>query len=190
MNTESSIPAQDIEKNRTLAALSYLWAFSLIVALARRDSPFVQLHARQGLVLFVISVLLWPFGIARYAEVLVLALMTLGFIQAAMGNSYHIPVIGELAEGRPSWFHIKKALHHAMHAAIKLIKPEHVTPYFTEAVKTPAKPSGGPVMPQTAEKTLLEQEEKKLSALFHRVEADEKKISQLQEEIDQLKINR
>ncbi|MFH1012851.1 MAG: hypothetical protein V1760_03845 [Candidatus Peregrinibacteria bacterium] len=188
---EKNIPASDIERSKQLAAISYLWIFSFIILLARRDSPFVQLHARQGLILFVLSIVLWPWEITRYAEILILALMVLGFIQAALGRVYRIPVIGDIAEGKFTWGHVRKGWHIAKHTAIRLVKPEHVTPVFREEAKRQHEQE----MQQkqgtfSAEEKLVEREEKKLSSLFHRVEEDEKKLHELEEEVHGLKTSR
>ena len=64
----NKITSEDIKKNADIAALSYLWVFSLVIFLARRDSPFVRMHAKQGVTLFVLSLLLWPIPILRYGE--------------------------------------------------------------------------------------------------------------------------
>ncbi len=90
----------DIEKNKDVAAMSYLWILSVVVLYARRDSPFVQYHARQGMWLFLISIPVWLIpGIGRYLEFFVLAGMIIGFLNAAQGRHHDLPVIGQLAKG-------------------------------------------------------------------------------------------
>jgi len=96
MMMETKFTPEDIEKNKDVAALSYVWVFSVIILLARRDSAFVRFHARQGFVLFLLSIALWPYEIARYGEYLVLPLMILGFIEAAQGHVFAMPVIAKL----------------------------------------------------------------------------------------------
>ncbi|MFH0820214.1 MAG: hypothetical protein V1908_00410 [Candidatus Peregrinibacteria bacterium] len=183
----SPIPPSDIEKNRQMAALSYLWIFSFIVLVARRDSAFVQLHARQGLVLFLLSILLWPWGITRYGELMILALMVFGFLQAATGNAYRIPVIGDFAEGRLNSPVFGKVWHYLRHGIVRLFKPEHVIPEYQKA-----QPSVIPVVketstvPATSVTSQPVSEEKKVSALIHRVDEDEKKLSALEEEVKTL----
>lgn len=183
---QQTIPASDIEKNKQLAALSYMWIFSFIILLARRDSPFVQLHARQGFILFVLSIVLWPIEITRYGEFLILALMILGFIEAAMGNAYRIPVIASIADGTFSWGHVKKGWHHTKHTAIRMVKPEHITPAFREELNAQQKILKHQEGELKTEEELIKREEKKLSSLLHRVEEDEKKIQKLEEEVKRL----
>jgi uncharacterized membrane protein len=174
---------EDIKKNKDLAALSYLWLFSLIILLARRDSPFIRLHAKQGVTLFILSLLLWPFTITRYAEFLILALMVLGFIEAVMGHVYRIPVISLIAEGKLRMHHFKKAWHVTKHTAIKIAKPEHVTPEFRVELKEQERELKEQEKFLEAEKRITEQEDKKLSALMHRVDDDEKEIHKLEDEV-------
>jgi uncharacterized membrane protein len=39
---------QDVEKNKVTAAMSYIWIVSLYGLLFRKDSDFIQWHAKQG----------------------------------------------------------------------------------------------------------------------------------------------
>lgn len=158
------IPSQDIQKNKELAALSYMWLFSIVILLARRDSPFIQWHARQGTLLFFFSILIWPFTSIRYLEFLVLGMMILGFIESGMGHVYSLPVIGDLAEG--NIIGVKSAFSKAYHSLIRIFKPDHVTPEPKE--KTDEK-SGA------AQQGQLD--------LVHRLDQDEKRISALEEKM-------
>lgn len=76
-----------------MAALSYVWIISLIMLVTKRGDAFVQFHAKQALVLFVISLfgvipiigwILWP---------LTLLGMVIGFIHAWQGKEYQIPFV-------------------------------------------------------------------------------------------------
>ncbi len=100
---------KDVADNKDLAALSYVWILSLVVLFAKRESPFVQFHARQGAVLFGLSLVVWamPF-VGKVAELLVLALCIIGFLHAAQSEWREIPIIGPLSRGafrdlRHSW---------------------------------------------------------------------------------------
>jgi uncharacterized membrane protein len=90
----------DIETNKDVAAMSYLWILSVVVLYARRDSPFIQYHARQGIWLFFISIPVWMIpGIGHLVEFFILAGMIIGFLNAAQGQYHDVPVIGQLAKG-------------------------------------------------------------------------------------------
>ena len=42
---------KDINRNRHIAAASYIWVLCLIPLLFKRESKFAQFHAKQGLLL-------------------------------------------------------------------------------------------------------------------------------------------
>lgn len=118
MNTPTPDKQADIEKNKDVAAMSYIWILSVVVLFARRDSPFAQYHARQGLWLFVISIPLWLIpGIGHLLELIVLAGMIIGFINAAQGREHDVPIVGQLAKGtltlRDIWKKLVAAVAHA-----------------------------------------------------------------------------
>jgi len=45
------------EHERYTAALSYVWILCLYPLLFRKDSAFIQFHAKQGVALFVLEIL-------------------------------------------------------------------------------------------------------------------------------------
>lgn len=88
-----------------VAAISYLWILSIIILLVKKDSDYVKFHARQGVVLFAVSVILSianfiPFVIfiSWIGNLIILVAVIVGFIQALGGNRYKLPVVGDLAE--------------------------------------------------------------------------------------------
>jgi len=74
----------DIQVNKDIAAFSYVWVFSVIILWSRRDSPFVQFHAKQAVVLFIMSVFFYlvPIPKFHYLNLFVVAAMITGFINA------------------------------------------------------------------------------------------------------------
>ncbi len=181
-----NITPEDITKNKELAALSYLWIFSLIILVARRDSEFVQHHARQGLILFLFSLAFWPLEVTRWGEFVVLALSILGFIEAALGNVYSVPVVGAIADGTFGMHHVKKGVHHVAHTAARFVNPQHVTPAFREELKEQHTELMETEKQVAVEQKLLEKEEKKLSSLLHRIEEDEKEMHRLEDEVHEM----
>jgi len=105
----SSAPDRDIEENKDIAALGYVWVLSVFVFFYRRNSPFVRHHGRQGIVLFVLSLIFWAIPVVgRFLELPVLALMIMGFLNAAQGRYSPLPLIYALSHGdvrmlRQSW---------------------------------------------------------------------------------------
>ena len=89
----------DVEKNKVLAAISYIFIISLVVLLAKKDSPFAQFHAKQGFVLFAVSVIcvFIPF-IGWLINLVVFVFAIIGIISAAQGKWYKMPLVSQLAE--------------------------------------------------------------------------------------------
>lgn len=95
--------------DKLMAALSYIWIISIIMLLTKKDSDFIQFHARQGFVLFAVSVVVWIISIPLSAVPLMFMLVNLvyvvlfvaivvGFIKAYGGEKYKFPVVGDLAD--------------------------------------------------------------------------------------------
>jgi len=106
---------EDAEKNKVFGILAYIWLLFLVPLLAAKDSPFAKYHANQGLVLFIVWVVI---AIALNIVSLILAmilptslsflltavfglvylglliLMILGIINAAGGKCVPLPLIG------------------------------------------------------------------------------------------------
>jgi len=59
MKKPDEFDANDVEENKVFAALSYLGILVLIPLLVKKDSKFAMEHAKQGLVLFIIEIVLW-----------------------------------------------------------------------------------------------------------------------------------
>lgn len=86
---------EDIQKNKYIAALSYLSILFLIPLLLKKDSPFAQFHAKQGLVLFIaffIGRFLFWFPIIGWAICLALVVVTIiAFVKTLMGEAWEVP---------------------------------------------------------------------------------------------------
>ncbi len=82
----TEIQKDDIQTNKDIAAFSYIWIFSVIIMWTRRDSQFVQFHARQAVMLFILSIIIYVIPIPKfhYLNVFTVAGMIAGFINANM----------------------------------------------------------------------------------------------------------
>lgn len=144
-------PMDDVEENKDMAALSYAWILSLVVFFTRRNSPFVRFHAKQGIVLFILSIVFWmiPF-VGRLLELVVLAFCAFGFIAAAQGQWKDLPFVGAMARGdwktlRSTWKSFVRSVADAWHHFRTPKKqPSHQQP---AAPKTEPQP---PVAPPAA----------------------------------------
>ncbi|MFV0412181.1 MAG: DUF4870 domain-containing protein [Oscillospiraceae bacterium] len=113
-NTPDSIsqfdPA-DIQSNKVMAVLSYFGFLFLIPLLAAKDSRFAKFHVNQGLVLFVVEVILGIvqgiFGLFYIpvistiisvalwvVSILLFVFAILGIVNAAQGKAKALPIIG------------------------------------------------------------------------------------------------
>lgn len=92
----------DVEENKTIAAIGYIWILCLVPLLLKRDSKFAQYHGKQALVLFIVEVILGFVGwFPVIGWILVLATIVLavfGFFKALSGEYWEMPVIGPLAK--------------------------------------------------------------------------------------------
>jgi uncharacterized membrane protein len=98
--------SQDIEENKVIAALSYLGILVLVPLLVKKESPYCQFHAKQGLVLLiawvivgfvaVIPILGWIVSI--FGSLFLFVLFILGIVNALGGQAKELPVIGQFGD--------------------------------------------------------------------------------------------
>jgi len=108
------VDAEDADKHKIFGILAYVGILCLVPILAAKDSPFAKYHANQGLVLFllevIISVTLFVVGIILAMLPGVLGLLNLilsliwlgplilailGIVNAAAGKCVPLPIIGK-----------------------------------------------------------------------------------------------
>ncbi|MBL7057767.1 hypothetical protein ISS03_00360 [Patescibacteria group bacterium] len=83
----------DVEKNCGIAAFSYLSILFLIPLILKPKSAFAQHHARQGMVLFLLSLLSWFPFIGQLLFLAILIVSIIGFVKAGRGQWYEIPYV-------------------------------------------------------------------------------------------------
>lgn len=76
-----------------LAALSYLWVISIIMLVVKRGDEYVQFHAKQGLVLSLLTLLAFIPLLGWIVWALAIAGMVVGFAQAWQGKRYQLPLV-------------------------------------------------------------------------------------------------
>lgn len=116
--TPMHAPQSDAAKNKWFGVLAYLGILCLIPLLAAKKSPFAQYHAKQGLVLFLGSIvagvgfgIIWSFlsgSLYGFYSLLSLAhdlinlaifiLSIIGIINAWKGEMKELPVVGGWAK--------------------------------------------------------------------------------------------
>lgn len=100
--------ASGASNDRLMAALGYVGALCLIPLIFARHSAFAQEHAKQGLVLSLIAVVvkvlasgLWriPFGglLVMIVGLAIFVAAVMGFIKALQGEHFVIPYVSDWA---------------------------------------------------------------------------------------------
>ena len=91
-----------MEGNKLLAAISYIGILFLVPLLAAKDDAFARFHANQGLVLFLVGIVLGIIGIipfvgpiiAGIGGIVTFVFAILGIINALKGEMKPLPLIG------------------------------------------------------------------------------------------------
>ena len=93
---------KDIDSNKYIAALSYFGIFCLVPLLLKRESPFAQFHAKQGLVLaiaFAVGSFVFWIPLIGWAAFLILVVTDLiGLVAVLSGRAWRIPVVQDIVE--------------------------------------------------------------------------------------------
>ena len=108
-DTTEEFDKQDIENNKVMAILAYLFWLVLIPLFAAKESKFARYHCNQGLVLAIAELIVlavcgvldglpligWIFGIVEgLIELVCVILAFLGIINAANGRAKELPIVG------------------------------------------------------------------------------------------------
>ena len=106
---EKPVSPKDVEDNKVIAAIGYLGILFLVPLLAKKESPFAQYHAKEGMVLFIsmivarlgwiifwVPILGWLVAMVVYVFLFVCFIM--GLVAALSGKMKPLPLIGKLGE--------------------------------------------------------------------------------------------
>jgi len=82
------------QDDKNAAAISYIWIMSIFIYAAKKENPFIRFHALQAVALFLLSLLVFFIPIINQGLELFLGLlMIIGFLKAAGGEYYQLPLI-------------------------------------------------------------------------------------------------
>ncbi len=99
---EEKFSKEDVEKNKVIAALGYVWILFLIPLLGKKESPFCQHHGKQGLVLFLVEIvatfIVWIPVIGWLFGLILLVVAIIGILKALAGEYWEIPIVGQYAK--------------------------------------------------------------------------------------------
>lgn len=105
--SKRTFDAKDIEENKFITLLSYFWLLSLVPLLVKKESPFAQFHAKQGLALFLvwmaglfvllfIPILGWMLMPVLHLAGLVLSVI--GIVNVWQGKAWEMPVMKDIVK--------------------------------------------------------------------------------------------
>lgn len=96
---------KDIEENKAMAAIGYISILCFVPLLMKKDSPYAQFHAKQGLALFVIEVasfvLSWTVILSPISTVISFVCLLVSFYGiyiALNGQEQKIPGISNIVK--------------------------------------------------------------------------------------------
>ncbi len=113
-DTTSEYTQQDIESNKAMAILSYLFLLVFVPIFAAKESKYARFHANQGLVLtiaviafWIVDVILsiifafiglgWLISIIGWLVwVLFFVFEIIGLVNASQGKAKELPIIGKI----------------------------------------------------------------------------------------------
>ncbi len=96
--TKTSGNNSDVEKNKNMAVLSYVWILCLVPLLGKKDSEFVQFHAKQGLILFIASLFAFVPFFGQLLIFVIIIISVIGIIKTYNGEKWEIPFVYELSK--------------------------------------------------------------------------------------------
>ena len=93
---------EDVKNNKLMAALAYLGVLVFIPLFAAKESKFARFHTNQGLILLILSVVIYFIGrigslstIAWLLNAAVAILAIIGIINAVKGQTKALPLVGK-----------------------------------------------------------------------------------------------
>ena len=101
-DSTSEYDETDVENNKIISLFAYCGILFIVPLLAGKDSKYARFHTNQGIILFILSVIMtflsvfpnigWVFKIG---DVFVAILAILGIINAVTGKARELPLIGK-----------------------------------------------------------------------------------------------
>lgn len=93
-----------VVEGKAWAILAYLWILCLIPLIMKKDNAFALFHAKQGLLLFISSIIFGVIAIVpllgiigTLGDIVVLVLSIMGILNVLIGRYWKAPLIGNIA---------------------------------------------------------------------------------------------
>lgn len=96
-----------VEEGKIWAFIGYWWILFLVPLLAKKENKFALFHGKQGLVLFVLEIVVWIlsyipvigwFIIGPIGSIICIILAIIGMVKSLQGQYWKMPVLGDIAE--------------------------------------------------------------------------------------------
>ena len=109
-NTSSAQHGAAAQKNTLMAILAYIGPLVIVSYLTAKDDSFVKFHIKQGLVLFVIEVMVWFLGSSMFYQfwmlfnlinLATLVFSIIGIVNAVHGKEQELPFLGQFSKHFP-----------------------------------------------------------------------------------------
>lgn len=162
-------------RDKKLASLSYLWVFSVLIFAIKTKSVFVEKHSKIGLLLFISSIIFWLIPILHFFELLIMLLSIHGFIISINGTENRIPILYEFSNNNLNYLNIYKYLDN-----LKLFFKKNFNHNIKNEILMEEKNKEKEEKFIHEEESITEKDEKKLSAIFKRINKQDKRISDLE----------
>ncbi len=98
----TSVGAWHGEERRVVAALSYVGILFLIPLLIAKESEFAKFHVRQGIILFIIEVIISFSFFHRMTGTIISAVIFVAcvvcVVQTLQGKKWELPLLGKYAQ--------------------------------------------------------------------------------------------
>lgn len=96
------------ENNTLMGVLAYIGPLVIVSYLVAKDEPFVKFHIKQGLVLLVLSLVVWLFGsmflgysmfmFMRVINLAITVLAIIGIVNVVQGKEQELPLVGQFSK--------------------------------------------------------------------------------------------
>ena len=95
------------QEEKIMSAIGYVWLLFLVPLLIKKNNEFCQHHAKQGLVLFIFSLIVSVLGgipilgwliILPIGWIIVAILALLGIVSSLQGKKWEMPILGKYAK--------------------------------------------------------------------------------------------
>ena len=103
---QNQMQNQTQDKGKLMAILAYIGPLIIVSYLMAKDNPTVKFHIKQGLVLFVVEIILWVLGmmvwmlwpLVQLVNLAILVLAITGIMNAVQGKEKEFPLVGSYAK--------------------------------------------------------------------------------------------